>query len=693
MSVQEKNVLDNRDERLQGAGLVELLSTPRSVVIIGASGTPGAYSHRAFTYLRDYGFEGDVTLVNPNRSDVEGHPCIPSVDEIPPGSVDVAMVAVRAEQAAAAVADAARIGVRAAVTIASGISAADKAKMREVARSSGMRIIGPNCIGSVATRGAAYISFSSVVGEGKPRGGRIALVTQSGAMGNALMVSLLRRGAGISHWITTGDEVDVGALELISGLLAQEDVGAVGVFFEGMGDLEWMPAVREAIASTGKPVYVVKGAQTAAGRSAAAGHTGRVVGSGEASVSVMREAGITVLSNMSQLGDALVAADMIGLLPGPRVGIVSVSGGAGVLAADALVRTDKLELAQLEGDAVLEEKLGGRVHKIANPLDVAGSPTEVFADWAATVATRPSTDAVLAIQANIMHDEQLLGTELAAREDRGTPLIVVPFSEEDPLSRDVVLKLAAAGIPVMASAERAIAALEVLSLAGADRDEAPVDEHREEPRDLIGLEEAVPLIGGSLPWARYAIADTLDEARTAAAELGFPVVLKAAGRTLHHRSDSGAVAVGVTEDSLAEAWERVEAAASAAGDKVMVQQQAGGGAEVMVSAMRDAELGPIAIVRPGGVFTELIQGSAILWGGWDAQARRQALERSIVGTLLLGYRGGRHYDLAALAEVVEQLLEAVAERRITFAELNPVMVGEQGVSLVDALATPDGAAG
>jgi acyl-CoA synthetase (NDP forming) len=676
--------------RLEAASLVDLLSTPKSVAIVGASATPGSYSHRAFTYLRDYGYAGSLTLVNPNRSDVEGHPCLPSVEAIEPGSVDVALVAVRAEAAPAAVADVARIGARAAVTIAGGVDDAGKQALRETAATSGMRIIGPNCIGSVASRGSAYVSFSSVVGEGRPREGRIALVTQSGAMGNALLLSLLRRGAGISHWITTGDEVDVGALELIAGMLEQPDVGAVGVFFEGMGDLEWMPAVREAIARTGKSVYVVKGAQTAAGRSAAAGHTGRVVGSGEASVTVMRDAGIQVLQSMPQLADALVAADLSGRLPGRRVGIVSVSGGAGVLAADAVVRTDRLTLAALTDDPVLETKLGGRVHELGNPLDVAGSPTEVFADWATTVAGRPSTDVVLAVQANIMHDEQLLGEALASAEGRSAPLVVVPFSEEDPLSRDVVLRLAAARIPVMASAERAIAALATLPIDGDDAGEAPAggDHGHDADRDVVGLEEAVELIGGDLPWARHRIADTREDGRAAAEELGFPVVLKAAGRTLHHRSDSGAVAVGVTAGTFDASWDAVEAAAGAAGDAVMVQEQAAGGAEVMVSAMRDPELGALAIVRPGGVLTELIHGSAILWGGWDAATRRATLERSVVGTVLLGYRGGPVYDVGALAGVVETLLEAVASERIAFVELNPVLVGTAGVALVDALATP-----
>src|SRR5262249_50253868 len=158
---------------------------------VGASGTPGAYSHNAFRYLRDYGYAGDVKLVNPNRDDVEGHPCVGAVSDLAAGSVDVAMVAVRADQALASCRELAGIGVPAAVVIAGGMSAQDKHKLGDLATQTGIRIIGPNCIGVVASRSSTYVSFSRVVGQAKPRHGSIALVTQSGAMGNALLISIL----------------------------------------------------------------------------------------------------------------------------------------------------------------------------------------------------------------------------------------------------------------------------------------------------------------------------------------------------------------------------------------------------------------------------------------------------------------------------------------------------------------------
>lgn len=671
------------DQRIEGRTLVNLLTAATSVAIVGASTKVGSYSHRAMTYLRDYGYSGSLYLINPTRDEIEGIRCYSSPADLPYGTIELALVATAAEHVVASVESLAEAGARVAIVIASGLDTAAKDALREIAEGSGMRIIGPNCIGAVATRNHVYPSFSAVLKDGAPRRGRVALVTQSGAMGNALMVSLLRRGAGISHWLTTGDEVNVGALELVAGLLEQADVDAVGVFFEGIGDRQWLPAVREAIMRTGKRVFVVKGAQTAAGRSAAAGHTGRVVGSGESSVAIMRDAGISVLQTMAQMADALVMTDLLGAAPGVRTSVVTVSGGCGVLAADAIVRSENLQLAHLASDEVLTANLGGRVHEVSNPLDVAGSPTDVFAEWVNLVAARPSTDVVIAIQANIMHDETVLADTITRPAD-GTPIIVVPFAEEDPLSTDAIYKLAAKGIPVMPSADRAIAALSSIVSTRHAEGESHSDEDREDA-GIIGFEDAVRLCGADLPWVPWGIAATAEEARSFGEEHGFPIVVKVAGRTLQHRSDVGGVRVGVTADSVSDAFSEIAGIAQPWKDAVLVQKQISAVSEIMVSGILDPELGPIVIVRPGGILAELLEGNAVLWGGWSSEQRVEALRGSMIGNVLDGYRGGPVVDLAPINALSDQIIELLSSGQVEFVELNPVMVQLDGVGLVDAL--------
>jgi acyl-CoA synthetase (NDP forming) len=667
--------------RLEGADLVSVLAEPKSIAIVGASRKAGSYAHRAMTYLRDYGFTGELHLVNPKYDEIEGLRCVASVADLPPEGVDIAYIAVPAESAASAVSEVAATPTKVAIVIASGIDTAGKQAIAKIAQNGNLRVIGPNCIGAISTGTHAYPSFSALLREGEPRAGRVALVTQSGAMGNAAMVSIQRRGGGIANWFTTGDEVNVGALELANGLLHRSDVDAVGVFFEAMGDLEWLPRLRATIERTGKRVFVVKGAQTAAGRSAAAGHTGRVVGSGEASVAVMREAGIEVLPTMAELADTLVVTDLIGTLPGPRIAVVTVSGGCGVLAADAIVRTPTLELADLKDDPDLTARLGGRVHELANPLDVAGSPTEVFAEWVMAVAARPQVDAVLAIQANIMHDERVLGRELR-RPAGGTPIVAVPFAEEDPLSPTVIAELAEHDIAVVPSAERAIAALGRLSrvqVAVAPASTPHVDE------GVTGLEEAVDRLGAALPWAPWAIVEDVDAARAFGAACGYPLVLKAAGRVMQHRSENGAVLLGVEQATVDARFAELAGMLAGSGEAILVQRQVASSIELLVSALTDPELGPVVIVRPGGVLAELMTGTAILWGGWTAQQRARTIDESIVGTLLNGYRGGTVLGREPLLCLVEQLLTVLHADRAQFVELNPVLVGPDHVWLVDAL--------
>jgi acyl-CoA synthetase (NDP forming) len=672
--------------RLSGAALVNLLSSPKSVVIVGASPDPESYASKPIAFLRRYGYAGRILAVNPKYEEIDGVPCLPAIADIEQDSVDVAMVTLPAAKVRQALPELARVGVKAAIVIAGGFDAdggKEREELRAAVRDLPMRVIGPNCIGVVNTQSSTYLTFSREIGRGKPRQGSIALVTQSGAIGNSLLISLLRRGAGISHWITSGDEVDVGSLELISGLLRDDSVRAVGVFLEGMTDLDWLANVALGIRETGKTVYVLKGAQTDAGRSAAAGHTGRVVGASEATLAVLRAAGMTLVPTMAHLADALIALDVLRGLSGPRIAVASISGGCGVMAADAIRNSAHLRLADVASDTTLRALIGGRVSSVQNPLDVAGSKTSVFADWIKGFAASPTTDVVVAIQATMLNPDELLVQEMIARA-AGEPVVLVPFTDSEAIQGELAERLARHRIAVMPTIERAISALDVLPIQCTSV--LPAAEVQL-ASPLLGLEEAVLLLP-ELPWAPMAAVTTEQDGRDKADGFGYPVVIKLAGRAVHHRSESGGVAVGVSRESFGAAFARIAGVAAAAQDVILVQKQISGGMEVMVSAMRDAELGAVVSVHPGGIFTELMDGTAIIWSGWDAVRRRQMLTDSVVGRLLLGYRGGPVFDIESLATVIDQLLAAIKCEKLDFIELNPVIVGPGSAYLVDALVRP-----
>jgi succinyl-CoA synthetase beta subunit len=204
---------------------------------------------------------------------------------------------------------------------------------------------------------------------------------------------------------------------------------------------------------------------------------------------------------------------------------------------------------------------------------------------------------------------------------------------------------------------------------------------------LRGLEWVAEHLSPETPWARWQILLDGDSAAVVAARVGIPLVVKAAGRTIEHRTELGAVRFVGTEEGVSSAVDAVTRVCREHADAVMLQAAAAPGFEVLVSVVRDPEFGPVAFVRPGGAFAEVMKGQAVVWGGWKSARRLQVLQQSRIGELLSAYRGGTAYDVEGLADLLTTCLSAVNED-MSFLELNPVIVHEDGVTLVDAVARP-----
>jgi acetate---CoA ligase (ADP-forming) len=669
-----------------GRSLIDLMMNPSSVVIVGASGDPQSPAGRPLRYLRHHGFRGRIIAINPRLESIDGVSCLPDVEALPTGAAEVAVVNLRAEKVAEAVQTLSKKDVRAAIVIGSGFEDSDSLPRRDLLRvleRTELRVIGPNCVGVMTPRTGAHLNFSSVLLRMSPRVGRVALVTQSGALGNSLLMSLLTRGAGIATWFSTGDELGVGALEVIAGLLTRDDVAGLGVFLEGFTDLEWLTQVGRAIATTKKPVFVLKAANSDLGRLAASGHTGRVVGNSDVASAILAEAGATEVSTVSALADVLVALDVIGgRLSRGRVAIVTVSGASGVLTADRVRASRSLELADIGGDSSVgpAAQIDSRI-KLRNPLDVPFlDETRVFATAVAASSVSPSTDAVIAVESGLAHDRAQLTAALVGVR-HGAPILLSQLCEDDRIAPDIVVQLAQAGICVMPTPERAVAALD--SLTVGVRRSSPASPAV--PVETLGLEE-VAAIAPTLPIAVWRIVDSVEAAARVALEIGYPVVLKAAGRTIAHRSEAGAVITNVNEHALRESFLRVEAVCRMNGDAVVVQRHESPGFELLVAGVVDPESGPTVFVRPGGVLAELLQHQVVVWGGWDEATRLGRLQSSWLGKLLDGYRGGARFDLRVLARFIDDTLILLNEGRLTFIEFNPLILRPDKAIAVDVLA-------
>ena len=680
------------EPRLEGHELIRTLARPRSVAIVGASADPESVSARPLAYMRSAGYAGDLVAVNPRVNQIGDVRCVPSIDDLAPGEAEVALLALGAGRVTESVQALARHGTRAAVSIASGFEGgsegpARRAELRRALDASDIRLVGPNCVGVMTPPSGTHLNFSSLLQNGGVKAGRTALITQSGALGNGIVMSLLRRGAGLGMWVSTGDEVDVGALEALTGVLAEESIHAVGLFIEALTDLDWLERCRVAIAAAGKSVTVLKAARTEAGRQAASGHTGRVVGAADISRTVLRRLGTVEVTSVGELADALVGADILRRPTGRSISVVSVSGGSGVMAADR-VRAVGLELASVEDSAAAERIQSSLPHtKVSNPLDVPLlGQTETFGSVILELADLGVSDAVVAVESSLAHNRldlinQLIG---GAQSSELAPVVLSHLSEDDLIEEELVHRLAGNGIAVAPSPERAVSMIERLAPPKPDLSVTLTEPVAH--ADGVSFEQTLKVLGDGLPAAITVEVTSLQDACEQAARLGYPVVLKAAGRTVTHRTELGLVRTDVGEDDLEVAYTHVADGAAAYGDGVIMQSQRPPGIEILLSVLTDPEFGLIAIVRAGGILTELLDEQVVLPAVWSAQERAAELAQSRLGRLLGDYRGTESHDAEALLGLAETLLERLPGTDLQSVELNPVIVHRSGVSIVDASA-------
>jgi acyl-CoA synthetase (NDP forming) len=363
-----------------------------------------------------------------------------------------------------------------------------------------------------------------------------------------------------------------------------------------------------------------------------------------------------------------------------------VSGASAVVAADKVATAWRLSLAvpSSEVSAAVQREIDTRL-TFANPLDVGFNETPPIAGAIQAMRGADGFDTVIGVVTSLAHDPDVLAAELTKPADGLSPLVVTFLSAEDAMPSAHLQRLTDARIAVLPTPERAVAALDLLApdLLTA---QSVAGEHAPAPA-LIGIEAVADLVSAvDLRFAPWEIVGTADEAASVAETFGYPVVLKVAGRTLMHRSEAGGVAVGVTRQRMPEVFADLHRTATEHADAVMVQRQAEPGFELMLSVIDSPEFGPVAILRPGGVLAELMKEQVVLAASWSHRHRLDVLLGSTLGVVLDGYRGGRHYGLGAVVELADAACRVVHANDLAFLELNPVIVGEDGLAVVDAIA-------
>lgn len=685
------------------------LLAPRSIAVIGASENPNKIGGRPLAYLKRFGFNGTVFAINPTRDEVQGFKCLPSLEALPEVP-DVVVVAVPGDNAVTAVEACAKKGVKGVVCMTSGFGEtsdpegkAKEARMAAAARAAGMRMIGPNTQGLANFDNGAVTSFSTMWMESEPVDGPVAVVSQSGAMSAVPVGLLFEQGLGVRYSLATGNDADVTVLEMASAAASDPAIKLLLLYIESIPRPDQLETLARIAHARGVYVVALKSGRTEAGQRAALSHTGALANEDRVVDAALERVGIWRARNIGEL----VAAAQIylkGWKPkGRRLVTISGSGATGVMSADEATFAG-LEMVRLEGpvraklDAILPVFASA-----ANPIDLTAALLQnnrLLSDILPVLAHENAADNfVIGFPiAGQGYDVPTFARDTAAFADAtGTPVVVSAWQKA------IADVFKGAGVPTFPLEADAIAALARLidHEALIARAKAPPAPDWSRPKDGDGsarvgraLNEAESLevlAEAGLTVAPHHLCRTAAQAATAWRNLGGPVAVKGCSADLPHKSEHGLVRLGLdNEDAVRQAFRDMEHAIAKAGasfDGVIVARMVRGTRELMIGAHRDPIFGPVVVLGDGGKYVEAMPDVRLLLPPFTADDAQAALRALRCWPVLAGTRGEAAADVAAVAQAAVAVGELVRKPnpRILSLDINPLIVGNEGYAIVDAV--------
>jgi acetyltransferase len=693
--------------RASGAAGLQHFFAPASVAVIGASTHPGKIGHDIVRNLQTSGFKGAVYPINPKAPEILGLRAYASVLAVD-GSIDLVVIAIPAKAVLPVMEECAQKGVDSVIVITAGFKESGpegmelEKRLEEIAGRAGIRVVGPNCLGIIATSTGLNASFAPTF----PRVGSLALMSQSGALATAILDWSVQNGIGYSKFVSFGNGLDVGVVDLLRAWEDDPETRVIVAYMEGLPNgPEFMRVAKEV--SRKKPVIVVKSGNTRSGARAVSSHTGSLAGSGEAYQAAFKQCGVIRAHSMEELFDLAVAFAYQDVPRSRRVAILTNAGGPGIMATDA-VETAGLEMATITPQTVA--KLGTQLPPAANlnnPVDCLGdADAERYTFTAETVLADPNVDAALALltpQTSTQPYESAQG--LAAATARSKKPVLACFMGGGAMTSAIEL-LVSKQVPNYSYPERAVQALATMVRYREWREE-PEDEierfpantdavkgifgrAREEGRVNLGEIEAREVLQAyhiRMPESR--VAQSAEEAARFADEIGYPVVMKIVSPDILHKSDIGGVRVGIA--SRQEAMDAFDLmmlrirryAPDAELRGVSVQEMVRSGREVILGSTRDPQFGPLVMFGLGGIYVEVLKDVSFRVAPFGRRHARQMVDEVRSAPLLRGARGERPCDLDAIVTCLLILSQLVTDfPEIVEMDVNPLKVGEPGTGAV-----------
>jgi acyl-CoA synthetase (NDP forming) len=695
---------------------LQRLFNPRGIAIVGASAEPSRPGGQTVHALREQGYRGGVYPVNPKYGEVAGYRCYPSLAAIEE-DCDLAVIALPAAQVPQVIAQCGDRGIGYAVVLGGGFresgeaGARLEADMLAAARACGVRIVGPNCLGIVNVHARAYAAWGSMTRPPRLEPGAVSAVLQSASLGMSLLIQCAAAGAGFRYVVTSGNEADIQAPEWIDAYVDDRETRIILAYLEGVSDgRAFMRAARRALAAR-KPVVLIKAGNTDQGRRAAASHTANLTGDYDVYRAAFRQCGVIEVEDLHEAADMVVCLANGRLPEGRSVVVMGGSGGAAALYSDHADRVG-LRLPVLSAATLAElKRVLPPLAALGNPIDyTAGYPREQqgldFRRGFAAALADPGVDQLAVMFAAAGRNQLKYGAEVLAQVAETTAKPIVVYSAmNEALAPEGLARLRAAGIPVLASPRRAAAAMARLAdyaqalkrqHASAGTAKAPIA-LPDLPPGAVTLNESDSkrvIAAAGVPVTRDRLLPLAPDA-AACAGLRYPVALKIASPDIAHKTDIGAVRLGIGDaDALARAAAEIvanarRAAPNARLDGLLASEMVNDGIEAIVGVVNDAAFGPVVAFGLGGIFTETLRDVTYRIAPFGGEEARDMISGLRARAVFEGVRGRPALDVAALADTLVRVSElAWALRdRLQEVDINPLFVRPRGngVAAADAL--------
>ena len=694
---------------------LEPLFSPQSIAVVGASSRPGTAGSEILKNLIAAPFAGVVYPVNPKSKSIMGIRCLPSVAAIDE-KVDLVVMIIPAVAVEKAIVECADRGTKHFLVISAGFKEVGgegverEKRLKALCEERGLSILGPNCLGLINT--APHVRMNAAFGGRMPAAGSMGLISQSGALAAALLDYANGRGIGFSRFVSFGNKADINEIDLLNNLADDPETKVILMYVEDLSSGQGFVDAAFAITHGRhpKPIITIKTGRTQEGAAAAASHTGSLAGSDEVYDAVFSQAGVIRVESVEELFDYAEVFTEPTLPRGRKTAIVTNAGGPGIMATDACIRYG-LKLARFQDYTIKSLRFQmPAAASLKNPVDVIGDARDdrYRAALDAVTADDEVDQIMVLVTPQAMTNAREIGMVIAETQSyAGKPLVACMMGEADVMPGVKVLK--EHGVPTYQFPENAMRSLAAKArfaewirspISGYRRfemnteaaDKLFADELAAGRSQLVERRALEALTHCGFPIVPYKLATSADQAAAAAAQMGFPVVLKISGPKILHKTDVGGVMLNLPDEaSVRQAHEAmIRSVREKLGAKVeiwgvLVQKMLDPGKEIILGVTRDPRFGPLLMFGLGGIYTEALRDVSFRLAPIRENVAMEMIKGIRSYRLLEGVRGEAPSDLQALAECLMRLSQLVTQHpKIKELDINPLIVYPRGKGVVVA---------